>query len=120
MAILKSGVFCVIAVSLLATSFTPVLADNRSDFRGQVAIVMAALDRSTAQSNRVVQIKPVPRTDAALCAAVNKFIHEAQMAQGYEDKKCFASEAKFNEFGTSLQRLINSQSKTAGLFHCPH
>jgi hypothetical protein len=113
-------VFCVVALSSLAAGLSPARADKCADFRTQMATVLTALDRAEAEEARVGRIQRPPGTDALLCAAVNKAVHEGHLGQMAADKTCFDNETKYNQFNTSLDSAISRHSKIAGLYHCGH
>jgi hypothetical protein len=120
MIISKKGVSCGFAVSLLTVRFTPAWAENCANFRAQMATVGVALDKAEAEEGRVGRIPRPPYTDAALCAAENKAIRAGHLGQLASDRKCFDSDAKYNDFKSSLDSLLNRLSKIAGLYHCSH
>ena len=120
MTIPMKAVVCGLAVSLFTASFTPARAENCENFRAQMATVGVALDKAEAEQDRVGRIPRPPYTDAALCAAENRAIRAGHLGQLASDRKCFDSDAKYNDFKSSLDSLLNRLSKIAGLYHCSH
>ena len=117
---MKAALFGLAVSVFIAPSFTPAQAENCENFRAQMKSFGVALDKAEAEQNRIGRIPRSPYTDAALCAAENRVIRAGHLGQLASARKCFDTDAKYNDFKSSLDSLLNRQSKIAGLYHCSH
>jgi hypothetical protein len=96
---------------------TPSFADGCSDTNAQLDTALHNGDQIAQEFIRVSRLKPLPHTDAALCAAANNGLRELTVRAPL-DRQCFANDTEHARAEAFLGALLGYFHQRSDQFHC--
>jgi hypothetical protein len=116
----RNAAYCGVFLLLFSASVVPASADVCADFRAGVGKLVNESKVMQAEMARVNRIKPIPRSDVKLCAALRKVFDRSQklIFDAIAVAQCFPKQ-QLDEVTKDIKWRYRYSAEGRGLYHCP-